>query len=73
MDRITLGHANNFKLIIPGKASATDDLRQSSTGGQFGEYIDDKLSENSLEAKSMKTFLLEMQQRMDRHIFSKFL
>jgi hypothetical protein len=24
LDRITLGHANNFKLIIPGKASAGD-------------------------------------------------
>ena len=73
LDRITLGHANNFKLIIPGKASASDDLRQSSTGGQFGEYIDDKLAANTLEAKSMKTFLMEMQQRMDKHIFSRFL
>ena len=73
LDRITLGHANNFKLIIPGKASATDDLRTSSTGGQFGQYIDDKLAANTLEAKSMKTFLMEMQQRMDKHIFSRFL
>ena len=68
-----MGHNNNFKLIIPGKASPSDDLRQSSTGGQFGEYLDDKCSANTLEAKSMKTFLLEMQQRMDRHLFSKFL
>ena len=36
LDRITLGHANNFKLIIPGKGSA-DDLRQSMTmTGQYG-------------------------------------
>ena len=73
LDRITLGHANNFKLIIPGKASADDELRQSMTGGQFGEYIDDKLSANTIEAKSMKTFLMEMQQRMDKHLFSRFL
>lgn len=35
LDRITLGHANNFKLIIPGKGT-TDDLRQSLVGG--GKY-----------------------------------
>ena len=36
LDRITLGHANNFKLIIPGKGT-TDDLRQSMAfNGQFG-------------------------------------
>jgi len=35
LDRITLGHANNFKLIIPGKGT-TDDLRQSLAGG--GKY-----------------------------------
>ena len=36
LDRITLGHANNFKLIIPGKGSA-DELRQSMVmTGQYG-------------------------------------
>ena len=48
LDRITLGHANNFKLIIPGKASVGDELRQSSVGGQFGEYLDDKVGANTL-------------------------
>ena len=45
LDRVTLGHANNFKLVIPGKGTSTDDLRQSMANhGKFGEYIDDKLS-----------------------------
>lgn len=58
LDRITLGHANNFKLIIPGKSSP-DELRESMvSGGQFGEYVDDKLSANTIEAKSMKQFLV---------------
>ena len=48
LDRITLGHANNFKLIIPGKASVGEELRQSSAGGQFGEYLDDKVGGNTL-------------------------
>jgi predicted component of type VI protein secretion system len=57
LDRITLGHANNFKLVIPGKGSA-DDLRQSfAGGGKYGDYIDDKLAANTIEAKSMKQFL----------------
>jgi hypothetical protein len=64
LDRITLGHANNFKLIIPGKGSA-DDLRQSfAPGGKYGEYLDDKLSANTIEAKSMKQFLSELSQRL---------
>ena len=73
LDRITLGHANNFKLIIPGKGTA-DDLRQSmALTGQYGEYIDDKLAANTIEAKSLKTFLMEMQHRMDKHLFAKFI
>lgn len=57
LDRITLGHANNFKLIIPGKGSG-DNLRQSMTvAGQYGEYLDDKMAANTIEAKSLKTFL----------------
>jgi len=48
LDRITLGHANNFKLVIPGKGSV-DDLRNSfAGGGKYGEYIDDKLSANTI-------------------------
>jgi hypothetical protein len=36
LDRIVLGHANNFKLIIPGQ-KVGDDLRQSiSKGGRYG-------------------------------------
>ena len=40
---------------------------------KFGEYIDDKLAANTNEAKSMKQFLLQQQQRLDKHLFSKFL
>ena len=48
LDRITLGHANNFKLIIPGKGTA-DEMRQSMAfSGQYGEYIDDKLAANTI-------------------------
>ena len=73
LDRITLGHGNNFKLVIPGQGSA-DDLRMSMISiGQFGEYLDDKLSANTIDAKSMRQFLLELQQRMDKHNFAKFL
>jgi pSer/pThr/pTyr-binding forkhead associated (FHA) protein len=73
LDRITLGHSNNFKLVIPGQSSP-DELRESMlSGGQFGEYIDDKLSANTIEAKSMKQFLVELQQRLDKHNYAKFL
>ena len=72
LDRVTLGHGNHFKLIVPGK-SGPDEMRTSSVGGQFGEYIDDKLSANTIEAKSMRQFLVEMQQRLDKHLFGKFL
>ena len=73
LDRITLGHANNFKLIIPGKSTA-DDLRQSMAfTGQFGEYLDDKLAAKTIEAKSMKQFLMELQQRLEKHLFNKFI
>jgi hypothetical protein len=48
LDRITLGHANNFKLVIPGKGTA-DDLRQSFVGGgKYGEYIDDKINAGTI-------------------------
>jgi hypothetical protein len=29
-------------------------------GGKYGEYLDDKLSAGTIEAKSMKTFLSEL-------------
>ena len=32
LDRVTLGHANNFKLVVPGKASSADDLTASKAG-----------------------------------------
>ena len=74
LDRITLGHANSFKLIIPGKESENDGLRMSmAAAGQFGEYLDDKISGNTIEAKSTKMFLVELQTRLDKHLFSKFL
>lgn len=73
LDRITLGHANNFKLVIPGKGNL-DDLRMSfANNGKYGEYLDDKLNANTLEAKSMKQFLEELSQRLDKHLFSKFI
>ena len=73
LDRITLGHANNFKLVIPGKGTA-DDLRQSFVGGgKYGEYIDDKINAGTIEAKSMRTFLNELEKRLERHLFVKFL
>ena len=43
------------------------------SGGQFGEYIDDKISANTIEAKSMKQFLVDLQQRLDKHNFAKYL
>jgi pSer/pThr/pTyr-binding forkhead associated (FHA) protein len=73
LDRVTLGHANNFKLIIPGKGSL-DDLRQSMvSSGAYGEYLDDKLSANTIEAKSMKQFLGELQHRLEKNLFAKFI
>ncbi len=40
--------------------------------GKYGEYLDDKLSANTIEAKSMKTFLEELSHRLDKHLFAKF-
>ena len=57
LDRIVLGHANTFKLIIPGKI-VKDDLRQSlSFGGRYGEFLDDRLNAKTAEAQSTKIFL----------------
>lgn len=44
LDRIVLGHANTFKLVIPGQKGA-EDLRGTVTqGGKYGEYLDDRLN-----------------------------
>ena len=60
LDRIVLGHANTFKLVIPGQ-KVVDDLRQSViTGGKYGEYLDDRLNENNPESKNTKIFLQEL-------------
>jgi hypothetical protein len=40
--------------------------------GQYGEYLDDKMAANTIEAKSLKTFLMELQHRLDKHLFAKF-
>ncbi len=60
LDRIVLGHANTFKLIIPGQ-KVTEDLRQSVTlGKKYGQYLDDRLNDDSPEANSTKLFLQEL-------------
>lgn len=47
LDRIVLGHANTFKLIVPGQ-KVTEDLRQSVImGGKYGEYLDDRLNDKT--------------------------
>jgi hypothetical protein len=43
LDRITLGHANAFKLIVPGKKSKV--AQQDVLG--YGQFLDDKLSGGS--------------------------
>lgn len=66
LDRIVLGHANTFKLVVPGQAGK-DDLRQSTImGGKYGDYIDDRLSNGTAEAKSTKVFLQELEQRLPK-------
>lgn len=42
LDRITLGHANTFKLVIPGEKT---DLFQSVW--RYGEYLDDRLNSDT--------------------------
>jgi hypothetical protein len=44
-----------------------------ASAGTYGEYIDDKLSANTIEAKSMKQFLVELQHRLDKNLFVKFI
>lgn len=49
LDRIVLGHANTFKLVVPGENNnGSGDLRATVNGvGKYGEYIDDRLSTNT--------------------------
>ena len=68
LDRITLGHANTFKLVIPGEKT---DLFQSVW--RYGEYLDDRLNSDTPEAKNTKIFLQELQQRLDKSKFARFL
>jgi hypothetical protein len=42
LDRITLGHANTFKLIIPGQKI---DLLQAVA--RYGQFLDDRLNSES--------------------------
>lgn len=73
LDRVTFGHSINFKLVIPGRGTA-DELRMSLNAvGQYGDYIDGKLSAKTLEAKSMKQFIQELEQRLPKFYFKKFL
>lgn len=47
LDRIVLGNANTFKLVIPGEKGGDGDLRMTNNGGQvgkYGEYLDDRLN-----------------------------
>lgn len=47
LDRIILGHANTFKLVIPGQ-KIVNDLRQSVVlGGKYGQYLEDKLNSDT--------------------------
>lgn len=58
--------------MIPGKGSA-DGLKLSMmSSGKYGEYLDDKLAANTIEAKSMRQFLSELSQRLDKVLFAKF-
>lgn len=68
LDRITLGHANTFKLIIPGQKV---DLLQAVA--RYGQLLDDRLNSESEEAKNTKIFLEELEQRLDKDTFARFL
>lgn len=52
LDRIILGHANAFKLIIPGAK-----VQPNVSVIKYGEFLDDKLNNDSTEAKNMKAFI----------------
>ena len=42
LDRITLGHANTFKLIIPGGA-----LNILQSVARYGQFLDDRLNDDT--------------------------
>lgn len=46
LDRIVLGNANTFRLVIPGEKGDEGDLRMTNNGqvGKYGEYLDDRLN-----------------------------
>ncbi len=47
LDRIVLGHANTFKLVVPG--AQLNDMRTSViNSGKYGEYLDDRLNVGTL-------------------------
>lgn len=68
LDRITLGHANTFKLIIPGQK-----LDILNTVARYGQFLDDRLNSDTTEAKNTKIFLQELEHRLDKNTFSRFL
>ena len=68
LDRITLGHANMFKLVIPG---GQVNILQSIA--RYGQFLDNRLNSDSAEAKNTKVFLEELEHRIDKDNFAKFL
>ena len=68
LDRITLGHANTFKLIIPGQK--IDALKAVA---RYGQFLDDRLNSESPESKNTKIFLQELEHRLDKDTFARFL
>ena len=73
LDRITLGHANKFKLVVPG-AKAKDDLRTTNAmEDKFGEFLGDKLNSNSDEAKNIKNLIQSMEGNLTKNAFYRFL
>ena len=42
LDRITLGHANTFKLVIPG-----GQINILQSVARFGQFLDDRLNSDS--------------------------
>lgn len=40
---------------------------------KYGEFLDDKLNNDTTEAKNMKAFIEELQERLDKDTFARFL
>ena len=72
LDRIVLGHANKFKLVIPGE-KAPDQLRTTVNEDQYGEFLGDKLNGNSEEAKNIKNLIQNMEHNLSKNAFFRFL